>query len=956
MNVTRVQAAAAVLLLLAAPAGAADQAKATSGVYDIPRMDKVVIDGKADDWGQAGFRVDLMMPPETGPKPIGDLDARFRLAWNDRGLLVLAFVRDDKWIEHKDEGWMWRYDGVEVFLAPRPGAKDMCQWAISPGMTAAQKTPRSHLHDHRKRDELKKLPAQVKVARGKTKTGYALELLVPWSSLAIEPKAGREVGFQIYVNDADKVDGNTSHAVWYPADNTGFDSNNMHRVRLADRPSPAVQAGGSWQYEWPRISRAALWTTASTVGKELAILAADGRVLARGAVKPVGGRGRVELEMPVAFSPPGAAFVQLRVADTTRGVLLVHEDVRDNSLSKYDINALRKALLGRTFRKRSTKPDLLFPAKQAAKIRALAAAQKDQLNALRKRCKAIIATSPDAVTEDYANNRARQAETVAIGYFFLRDPAFAIWAKRRVKALFGLKTWMFSLHKEGCRFTDHVMTNVGSTIARTHDLLGDRYSPKETREVAAGVRRLMLLPYLKSARGRKEWWSGKGVESNWKIMCHGEAGLTICEFGEYWPEAREALAHAALGVVEILDMVPPEGGWHEGVGYWLSTLHDGLRYVTALRLLTGGAVNVYKHPALKTTGDFSMMLTTPGRHVFNFSDNKDTHSGHRRECLAVLAKEAGRADWMYIARGAPALTPLYLACAGGDLPSKKPDKMAAIFPRAGVATVRSGWDKGDTFVGVKFGAATVGHGHLDAASFVIESGGQWLVKDPGYWRYAAQIGFHDYRRYRWNWDGMATVGHNTLLIDGKGQTWQQARIKTPHSLRSGKGWYRIVADVSKCYPGLVKKFVRTVLFVKPDVVIVRDVVECEGERHAEWLLHYAGKIRSEGLVSVIENKGVSMTVVPFRPDRKFGWRVNDVLRTSTYQVQRSRKDTTQAVRYRSFSPFRKAAKIEFLFGLRVSGRPDGKDWTFKTTDKGWTLRAAGHKLVIRPEGDTLSVE
>ena len=168
-------------------------------------MDKVVIDGKADDWAEGGFRVDLLIPPAAKPKSVADHDARFRLGWNDKGLLVLVSVQDDKWVEHPDEGWLWRYDGVELFLGDKPGA-DMCQWAISPGMTSRHKVLRWKLHDHRKEDKLKKLPALLKAARRKTKTGYVLEVLAPWSCLAIEPKAGREVGFQIYVNDADVVD------------------------------------------------------------------------------------------------------------------------------------------------------------------------------------------------------------------------------------------------------------------------------------------------------------------------------------------------------------------------------------------------------------------------------------------------------------------------------------------------------------------------------------------------------------------------------------------------------------------------------------------------------------------------------------------------------------------------------------------------------------------------------
>ncbi|HUU60730.1 MAG TPA: sugar-binding protein, partial [Phycisphaerae bacterium] len=189
-----------VVLCAAAGAGLAAQ---EPPVYDIPRLDKVAIDGKADDWGDGGFRVDLLTPVEGALRPVEDHDARIRLGWNDDGLLMLMFVRDDKWVEDPDEGKLWQKDGIEVFLAPQRGATDQCQWAISPGMDPKHGTLRWHLHDFRKDEKLKKLPAKITAARGKTANGYVVEALLPWAALAIAPKTGREVGFQVWVNDAD---------------------------------------------------------------------------------------------------------------------------------------------------------------------------------------------------------------------------------------------------------------------------------------------------------------------------------------------------------------------------------------------------------------------------------------------------------------------------------------------------------------------------------------------------------------------------------------------------------------------------------------------------------------------------------------------------------------------------------------------------------------------------------
>ena len=333
MRMSRPRGIASVGLVIAAVGVAGGPARAdTSRIHDIPRTDKIVIDGKADDWGEAGLRVDLLIPPTGRPKRVADHDARVRLAWDDRGLLVLAVVRDDKWIEHKDEGWLWRYDGIELFLAPRPGAKNRCQWVISPGMTSKQKKLRWKLHDHRVAKDIKRQPAKLTAARTKTPAGYVLEALLPWSALAIEPKAGRQVGVQVYVNDADKIDGETSHAVWYPADNTGFDGDAMYRVRLAARAGPSHSLASWSRYDWTaRKRRISVVAPAEYSGKKVTV-SRDGRRVAAGVLaKDESGRAAARVTVPEAPATGLAADYAVHLAGAVASTPRVEgaKDFRD---------------------------------------------------------------------------------------------------------------------------------------------------------------------------------------------------------------------------------------------------------------------------------------------------------------------------------------------------------------------------------------------------------------------------------------------------------------------------------------------------------------------------------------------------------------------------------------------------------------------------------------------------
>jgi len=603
------------------------------------------------------------------------------------------------------------------------------------------------------------------------------------------------------------------------------------------------------------------------------------------------------------------------------------------------------------------RPWLLFDADSGERIRARGAATDGLLERVERECREIMAAPVEEACSQTARSCAGKAAKMAEGYYLLGEAAFGEWSKRQIDALLEVDVWMAPVHGEGGgpdTHADHVMTNIAACVTWAHDLLGDTCDEAATAALAEGIRRHCLLQFLFSTRTRAAWWAWEDWRTNWKIMCCGETGFSVCAFADRWPEAREALWLTTRGVIETLDAVPPEGDWEEGVTYWFTTLFMGLRFATALRRLTGGAVNLFEHPALARTGDYAVMTTTPGGRLFNFNDNADRFETYAADGLLLLATETGNREVLGTARRFASGSPLWLALDDPEVRAETPERTAALFPFTGVATMRSGWGDKDTFVGFKASPSKVSHGHLDANSFVLESGGASLLIDEGTWPYG--IGYHEIEGPRWNWDALATIGHNCLLIDGRGQSCGGDYGGRIISCDSGDGWDKVVGDAAAAYPGLAKSFVRTVLLIHPDVVIVRDLLECEGQRHAEWLLHYAGGIRSEGVVSIVENEGVSLAVTPLLPDRSLGWRVSDVNRTSIYVAHSSLKEVTPSIRYRSFSPFRRAERFEFLFAMRVGGDQAGGDWRFAEEDGGWSLTVAATGRVIRPSGREAGLE
>ncbi len=163
----------------------------------------------------------------------------------------------------------------------------------------------------------------------------------------------------------------------------------------------------------------------------------------------------------------------------------------------------------------------------------------------------------------------------------------------------------------------------------------------------------------------------------------------------------------------------------------------------------------------------------------------------------------------------------------------------------GLVSARTGWDGGESLLVFKCGpfighqAASEfsydpggGHVHPDVGHFVLFGAGQWLIRDDGY-------------QDKW------TDQHNTLLIDGVGQLGEGRQWFNGTACLSAKSRPRILratssaeldhitGDVTSAYPKRVglQRFVRHLLFVKPEVLIVIDDIALEKSADLELRLH-----------------------------------------------------------------------------------------------------------------------
>ena len=234
----------ATCLLLLCGLTAISRAETAAPVFNIPRLPDIQVDGDVTDWEVFGYRVEIMAGRDNELLPTNDFDAQFQLAWDDGGLLLLVLVRDDVAAEYGETNRLYRMDSVEIFMAEKVGSANRFQLYVAPGTDPKYGKLRTHFYDYRP-EENRDPPLSVTAAAAAHAGGYVLEALLPWENLNLAPAPELELGFQLYINDSDGEGGYPDEwfrLLWHPGWDSHLDPKKMHRVRLADRPSPPAQA------------------------------------------------------------------------------------------------------------------------------------------------------------------------------------------------------------------------------------------------------------------------------------------------------------------------------------------------------------------------------------------------------------------------------------------------------------------------------------------------------------------------------------------------------------------------------------------------------------------------------------------------------------------------------------------------------------------------------------------
>ena len=423
-------------------------------------------------------------------------------------------------------------------------------------------------------------------------------------------------------------------------------------------------------------------------------------------------------------------------------------------------------------------------------------------------------------------------------------------------------------------------------VAIGYDWLFPHFSEQERKLVREKL--TLQAEALKGSPVHREVWlaNHNHVEHNGLAT----AGLAI--FDEV-PEANEWIRQADLVFRQMLKTASDDGSSTEGHQYWAYTTETVLRYLELARDLLGA--DYYNYAWLKRVPEFVINSTIPDFNAENcimtFGDSGRTYSSHGpTHILYRLAAEyrdqnaqwlAQEMDSRNIGHGDYCTWTNLLwydeTLPGADLSSRTTFRYAEDI---GWITSRSRWANDAVMVGFKcgpmhghkvqpyynrqfnekwpqFNSIGGGHGHPDVNSFQVYAYGKWLAIDPGYER------------------PKLTSSHNTLIVNGRGQlgegkTWfdREAVLSTGASsgltkVETRKDHIYAVGDARNIYPyatGLTR-FLRHMVYLHPDVIVLVDDLGAEKDCSVEWLLHTEKEfIRKSDRAYIARNGDVEMDV------------------------------------------------------------------------------------------------
>lgn len=314
--------------------------------------------------------------------------------------------------------------------------------------------------------------------------------------------------------------------------------------------------------------------------------------------------------------------------------------------------------------------------------------------------------------------------------------------------------------------------------------------------------------------------------TNLKVIPICGLGMAACLLHDKHPQAPRWLDMALQSARAFAPMYGSDGSYDEGVGYWgYTTLHMTM-FVEALYRTFGTDERAIINFPGTVRHALQMSMPTIGNpnDAVNFGDARNMGDTSVAGWIAHL-KNDGVAQYVIEEMG-DIRSHFGLIWYREEVPVRKPGKELhdVRFVNDWVIS-RTGWDTDSSVLAFRSGGPA-NHEHADRNSIIFKAYGERLLHDPFNAAYSNTLPL---------WVLRHTEAHTAVLIDGKGHQYHDGSEGTNPSwaeawiinYAASDRYVKATSDATEAYRLVndnVGKVLRTVVFLKPNVVIIFDKV------------------------------------------------------------------------------------------------------------------------------------
>jgi len=511
------------------------------------------------------------------------------------------------------------------------------------------------------------------------------------------------------------------------------------------------------------------------------------------------------------------------------------------------------------------RPRLLFQAKELAQLRAaIQTTHREQWEQLKAAVDRVLDDDPPEnrpIEGDPTRPGTPNDEMLWQRVFGYRIPALALVALLdsdpkyfQAARKWALKPGEYPLWGAGVfEGTDLAAGHELYGISLAYDWLYDRWSPEDRERLKQILAEHGKVMYEAAAGINDRGWWKDTWRQNHAWCNYGGLGVTAIALAGDVPGMGEWLIRAEWGYSHIVAELPEEGAYEEGVPYWGYGMESLTRFITAARPYL--ETDFYASPYLKRTHLFRLYLAGPTMgSIVNFGDGP-TRDWHAIAPLMFrLAAEYRQPLAQWLAQSLPTRRDadgrLYeLLWYDPTLPAEPPTALPLwhAFKTTGFASARTSWGDDALTLHLRSGRTSVSHSHLDVNNFLLNAGGEWLLRDYGY----GKVGPGYFSRDT-DYFSNDTAGHNCLVIGGRNQRKDEGSLGviTDAVEQDGLVWFR--SDATQAYDG-VESVSRELVLIRPHAgtgkwgaVVVRDLARAKQSETFDFLLQPGGDVTIDG--------------------------------------------------------------------------------------------------------------